>query len=167
MQRCFFGESSTIALKLGANSSSVSDEVQMNGSSSQCRSHAWSFAVDIGMKQAMQNQPVLHHHLMSCTTCLGATESGIDITLCRRCCLAIIPELTRQLHFTVLEHSWLPASLVYIKVFFPDNRVTVRVNEGGVQFMTAKGYFQLSESLRESSLTRWIPRVERMPGGLF
>ena len=33
--------------------------------------------------------------------------------------------------------------------------------------MTAKGYFQLSESLRESPLTRWIPRVERVPGGLF
>jgi hypothetical protein len=126
----------------------------------------WSFAVDINLKKAMQNQLILHHHLMGCTTCLGETESEIDITLCRCCCLAIVQELTQQLHPVVLGHPFLLNSLAYIQAFFPENRVTALINEGIVQHVAANGYFQLSISLQQSSLTRWIQLVERVPGGL-
>ena len=134
----------------------------MDEASSRTGGTNWSFTVDINLEHATPNRLLLFQQLMRCEACVRGGPSQMGRTLCPSCCASIIPELRQELEATVLETGWTPTCLGYIQAFFPENRVTVRVNEGGVQHVSARGYFQLSHTRPQTSLTRWIQRVGRV-----
>ena len=93
----------------------------------------WSFTVDIKLEQAVLYQLLLLQQSMLVQACVCGGASEMGRTLCPSCCASFMPELRRELEATVLVTGWTPTCLAYIQAFFPENTVTVRVNEGGVQ----------------------------------